>query len=40
MPKSFIQWLLLLVLVFLGIVLWRKAYGKDKKYKETPLKHA
>lgn len=39
MPKSFIQWIMLLVLIFLGIVLFRKAYKKKEKYQETPLKH-
>jgi len=40
MPKSFIQWLMLFALIFLVIVLFRKAYNKKKKYMETPLKQA
>ena len=39
MPKSFVQWLMLLVLIFLAVLLFRKTYRKDEKYKETPLKH-
>ncbi len=38
-PLSLIQWLFFLILVLIGIVLWRKLYLSDKK-KNEPLKHA
>ncbi len=38
-PNSLIQWLLLLILILVAVVLWRKAYINEKD-KETPLKHA
>ena len=39
MPQTLAQWLLLLILILLAIILWRKAYLTDKR-KEKPLKHA
>ena len=40
MPTSLVQWILFLILAILIIILARKLFGIDKKYKERPLKHA
>lgn len=39
MPSSFVEWLFTFILILIGIILWRKAYGEEK-YRASPLKHA
>jgi hypothetical protein len=39
LPFSLINWLIFMILILLGVVLWRKIYFTKEK-KEAPLKHA
>ncbi len=39
MPRTIVQWLLFIILILLGVVLWRKIYLNNEK-KNVPLKHA
>ena len=40
MPKTFVQWIMLIVLIIIGVVLFRKASKRKEKYHSTPLKHS
>jgi hypothetical protein len=40
LPTSFLGWLLLIILVLLIVIAWRKLTKSKEKYKTTPLKHA
>ncbi len=40
LPNTFVQWILLIVLVLLIVFVWRKISGANQKYHESPMKHA
>ena len=40
LPNSFLQWLILIVLILLIIVVWRKLNNSKEKFHASPLKHA
>ncbi|HPS21302.1 MAG TPA: IPT/TIG domain-containing protein [Candidatus Paceibacterota bacterium] len=40
LPTSFLGWLLLIILVLLIVIVWRKLTHAGEKYKAQPLKHA
>lgn len=39
-PGSLVGWLILIILILLLIIIIRRMYGAEKKYHDTPLKHA
>jgi hypothetical protein len=39
-PSGLIQWIFLAILVLIAVILVRRAYGADKRYHATPLKHS
>ena len=38
-PSGIVQWILVVIFVFIGVILVRKIFHSDKKYKEKPMKH-
>ncbi|MFA6301180.1 MAG: IPT/TIG domain-containing protein [Candidatus Paceibacterota bacterium] len=40
LPSGLVSWILLGIMILVIIILVRKIFGADKKYHETPLKHA
>jgi hypothetical protein len=40
LPSGIIQWILFAILILVIVIIARKIFGADKKYHETPLKHA
>jgi len=40
MPNGIVQWILFAILCLVIVILVRKVFQADKKYQETPLKHA
>ncbi len=40
LPSGIIQWILLAIFILLIVILVRKIFGGEKRYQETPLKHA
>jgi len=40
LPSGLVSWILLGMMILVIVILVRKIFGADKKYHETPLKHA
>lgn len=40
LPSGLLQWIFFAILILLIVILVRKILGADKKYEQTPLKHA
>lgn len=40
LPSGLVSWILLGMMILIIVILVRKVFGADKKYHETPLKHA
>jgi hypothetical protein len=39
-PSGIIAWILFAILILIVIIIARKIFGADKKYHESPMKHA
>jgi hypothetical protein len=39
-PSGIVAWILFAILILIVIIIARKVFGSDKKYQESPMKHA